>query len=269
MGKTIGVISIKGGVGKTTIASSLASDLVNHYGKKVLLVDANYSAPNTGLHMDIVEPKATIHEVLAGSARVSDAIHSSYGVDVIPGSYNFSKEVNFLKLRDKLARIKDNYDFIILDSSPSLNEEVLSSIIASDALFVVTTSDYPTLSCSIKAAKLAKSRGRPISGVIVNRVKNSKYELSLDEMEYALGIPIVAKIKEDSGSLKSLFTRIPMSILNRNSSFGREINKLSSSILGVKEEKNVFERLFSFNMKREEVNRQLLKEGFYKSIFGS
>ena len=53
MVKTIGVISIKGGVGKTTIASSLAADLVNHYGKKVLLVDANYSAPNLGLHIDI------------------------------------------------------------------------------------------------------------------------------------------------------------------------------------------------------------------------
>ena len=49
MSKTIGLIAIKGGVGKTTISASLASDLVNHYGKKVLLVDANYSAPNLGL----------------------------------------------------------------------------------------------------------------------------------------------------------------------------------------------------------------------------
>ncbi|MFH1290833.1 MAG: ParA family protein, partial [Nanoarchaeota archaeon] len=52
MTKTIGVIAIKGGVGKTTISAALATDLANHYGKKVLLVDANYSAPNLGLHMD-------------------------------------------------------------------------------------------------------------------------------------------------------------------------------------------------------------------------
>ena len=56
MAKTIGIVAIKGGVGKTTIAASLASDLVNSYKKKVLLVDANYSAPNLGLHMDVVEP---------------------------------------------------------------------------------------------------------------------------------------------------------------------------------------------------------------------
>ena len=69
--------AIKGGVGKTTIASSLASDLVNNFGKKVLLVDANYSAPNLGLHMDIVEPGKTIHDVLAGkTCFVRTGIHS-------------------------------------------------------------------------------------------------------------------------------------------------------------------------------------------------
>src|SRR3990167_6724103 len=160
MTKTIGIISIKGGVGKTTVSASLASDLANHYKKKVLLVDANYSAPNLGLHMDIVEPKITIHNVLAGNNSIADSIHSSYGVDVIPGSYVFDKEINFMKLKDKLAKIKDDYDYVILDSSPSLNEEVLSTILASDSLFVVTTPDYPTLSCSLKAAKLAKQRDR-------------------------------------------------------------------------------------------------------------
>jgi MinD-like ATPase involved in chromosome partitioning or flagellar assembly len=78
MSKTIGVISIKGGVGKTTVSSAIASGLVNHYGKKVLLVDANYSAPNLGLHMDIVEPVKTIHDVLAGKSRTIGAIHNRF-----------------------------------------------------------------------------------------------------------------------------------------------------------------------------------------------
>src|SRR3989338_3468593 len=108
MSKSIGIISIKGGVGKTTISSALAVDLANNFGKKVLLVDANFSAPNLGLHMDIVEPGRTIHHVLDNKARVQNAIHPRFNVDVIPGSYVYLKRVNYLKLKDKLNRIKDN-----------------------------------------------------------------------------------------------------------------------------------------------------------------
>ena len=56
-GTTIGVISIKGGVGKTTAVSNLGTVMANTFGKKVLLVDANFSAPNLGLHLGVVNPK--------------------------------------------------------------------------------------------------------------------------------------------------------------------------------------------------------------------
>ena len=102
MPSTIGIISIKGGAGKTTIAASLASDLVNHFSKKVLLVDANYGSPNLGLHMDIVSPERTIHEVLAHRAKIKSAIHNRFGVDVIPGSYFFDAHFNPLKLKNKI-----------------------------------------------------------------------------------------------------------------------------------------------------------------------
>ena len=171
MGKVIGIIAIKGGVGKTTISASLASDLANHYGKKVLLIDANYSAPNLGLHMDIVDPETTIHDVLAGKTRISRAVHPRYGVDVVPGSYSCTKKFNPLKLRDKIAVIKKNYDFIIIDSSPSLNEELLSTMLASDNLFLVSTPDYPTLSCALRAIKLARQRDKHILGIILNKIR--------------------------------------------------------------------------------------------------
>ena len=87
MGKVIGIVAIKGGVGKTTIAASLATDLANNCNKKILLIDANYSAPNLGLHMDILLPEKTIHDVLEGKIKLKNAINNRYGVDVIAGSY--------------------------------------------------------------------------------------------------------------------------------------------------------------------------------------
>lgn len=267
MGKTIGIIAIKGGVGKTTIASSLASDLVNHHGKKVLLVDANYSAPNLGIHMDILNPEKTIHDVLAGTIRIESAIQNKFGVDVIPGSYSHDKDLNLLKLKDKLKNIKEKYDFVILDTSPSLNEEILSSILASDSLFVVSTPDYPTISCSLKAAKLAKQRGKPIHGIILNKIRDPKFELNLKEIEEGLGIPVVAKIHDDISNVGALFMRIPTSVYHRNSDFAKEIHNFSSALTNKSEKRGFIRKMFFPNFKREEVNRQVLRENFYSNVF--
>jgi len=265
MVKTIGVISIKGGVGKTTIAASLASNLVNHFGKKVLLVDANYSAPNLGFHMDIIEPVKTVHDVLANKARIKSAIHTRYGVDVIPGSYVCKRKLNFLKLKDKIAKIKDNYDFVIVDSSPSLNEEILSTMLASDNLFVVSTPDYPTLFCSLRAARLAKQRGKPISGIIINKIRDPKYELTLKEIEEACEIPVVARIPDDHVGVRALFTGIPICIYDRKCKFAKEIEGLGAALTDTPRKRSFFKKLFG--LRKEEVNRELLKDSFYKSLF--
>ncbi len=266
MGRAIGIIAIKGGVGKTTIAASLASDLVNHFGKKVLLVDANYSAPNLGLHIDIVEPEKTIHEVLANKARMKSAIHERFGVDVIPGSYIFNEAFSPLRLKRKLRKIKKDYDFVIIDSSPTLNIEALSTILASDSLFVVSTPDYPTLSCSLKAAKLARQRGRPISGIILNKIREPGYELTLKDIEQATVLPVVAKIPDDKTNVRALYMRIPTSIYNRKCKFAREINRLSAALTHNKEKRSLLGRIFP-NFKKEQINRQIFKERFYRSSF--
>jgi septum site-determining protein MinD len=266
MPKTIGIISIKGGVGKTTISAALAADLVNHCGKKVLLVDANYSAPNLGEHMNVSAEK-TIHDVLAGRIHIKSAIQNSFGVDVIPGGYFANERLNFLKLKDRIGKIKNNYDFVIIDSSPSLNEEMLSTILASDNLFVVTTPDYPTLICSLRAAKLAKHRGREISGIIINKISQPRFEYDMKEIEEIVGIPVVARLPQDKTGTRALFTRIPMPIYSARSGFAKEINRLNAALVGNKAKVSWLRKLFSSAFRKEEVNREILKESFYKNVF--
>ncbi len=267
MTKIIGIVATKGGVGKTTIAASLAADLVNHQKKKVLLVDANYSSPNLGFHMDVINPEKTIHDVIDGKAEIGEAIYNRYGVDVIPGSLSYPKRVNLLKLKDKIDSIKDNYDFVIIDSSPSLNDEMLSTLFASDHLFVVTTPDAPTLSCSLKTAQVAKNRGKNVSGIIVNKIRNPDYELTFDEIQQSTGIPVVARLPDSEALTKSVFTRIPMSVFKRNSAFSKEIGDLSAALVGTKENLPFWRRIVNAGFKKEEVNRQLLRRSFYDNVF--
>lgn len=265
MGKIIGLISLKGGVGKTTLSVALAADLAKNLGKKVLLIDANYSAPNLGIHLDIISPRKSIQDVLH-NGKLSDAIHKQHGVDVIPGNFLYKKAINPLKLRDKIRYFKRNYDFVILDASPSLNDEVLSTILASDHLFIVSTPDYPTLSCSMKAARLAKSQNKPIEGIILNKVKN-KYSIGLEEIQESTGIPVIANVIQDNIVDMALHERVPAPLFAKSSRFSKEIRKLSLALSGNIEERSWFSKILGKDMRKERVNRAVMRENFYKSMF--
>ncbi len=265
MTKTLGFISLKGGVGKTTLSAAVATHLSNTYHKKVLLVDANFSAPNLGLHMDIVSPQKTIHDVLLGDG-ISSAIHHQYGVDVIPGNFLNNKEINPMLLKDRIGHIKKDYDFVVLDSSPSLNDEMLATIIASDHLFAVSTPDYPTLSCTIRAAQLAKQRHRPIAGIIVNQSKGH-YDVNLDEIQESTGIPVVAKIKYDDIQHMALSERVPAPLFAGRTAFTKEIDRFCRAVLGLPEKQGFLSKLFKNDESLEKVNRAVMSKDFYKGVF--
>ena len=189
-GKIIGVVSIKGGVGKTTAVANLATALAE-LGKKVLAVDANFTAPNLGIHVGIVKQEHTIHDALKGRVDISKAISkTNAGFDLIPASL-LAPDVDVFRLKRKLQPLKEVYDVILIDSSPNLNDEILATMIASDELLVVSSPDYPTLSCTMHAVKVAKEKKVPITGLILNRARDKKYELSIDEIEEATGIPVI------------------------------------------------------------------------------
>ncbi|PIN90498.1 hypothetical protein COU60_01610 [Candidatus Pacearchaeota archaeon CG10_big_fil_rev_8_21_14_0_10_34_76] len=266
MGEVIGIVSLKGGVGKTTLSAALASELAEKHDKRILLVDANYSAPNLGIHMDIISPQGSVQDVLSGK-KLSSAIHSKYGVDVIPGNFLFRKDYSPLKLRTKLAYAKKSYDFIILDASPSLNDEILSALLASDRAFIVTTPDYASLSCAMKLAKLARQRNRSSSGIIVNRVVDKKLSVGLEEIQESTGIPVIATIKEEKIVHEGLYHRVPANLVWRSSSFGKEIKKLGYILSGKKEQRALWKKVMFLDMDKEEVNREMLRQDFYKSMF--
>ena len=105
MTRVIGIISIKGGVGKTSCVAQLGSALAQ-FGKKVLLVDANFSAPNLGLHLGFVNPKSTLHDALQQKIGISKAIYSyNKNLHLIPGSL-INQKINPFHLKKHLNKIK-------------------------------------------------------------------------------------------------------------------------------------------------------------------
>jgi len=257
----ISFVSIKGGVGKTTLAVETASSLANHYGKKVLLIDANFSAPNVSLNLGM-KTDGTLHDLLSGKVRdLANVTYEAHGFDFVPASAEYKDPVYFLKLRDALEKVKKKYDFIIIDSSPN-PQELLPVIAASERVFVITTPDLPTMFTSARAAKIALMRKIPISGIIMNKIRHPSYEYSLDEVEKHFGIPVVARIKDDRQMLESLFYHKPHTIYNENSHISNEIRRFAGSLAGHPEKISWFMKNFG-KMGKEQVNRELMRKKLY------
>jgi len=262
--KTIGIISIKGGVGKTSTVSALAASLAQNFGKKVLAVDANFSAPNLGLHFGILDPEITLHHVLSGKADIGEAVYETpHGFHFIPGTL-FPKKVNPLKLAEKLKSLKRYYDIILIDSSPTLNNEILATMMASDELFVVTTPDHVTLSTTLNAVRLAKQRKTPIKGIILNRVYNKDFELKIEDIEAAANCNVVAVLPHDVDVLRALSETTP-STLYHNNEIAKEYRELAGALIGEtylekgfsNKFKTFFGNLFGKSSKQD-INRKLL-----------
>jgi MinD-like ATPase involved in chromosome partitioning or flagellar assembly len=259
MAKVFGVIALKGGVGKTSVVANLGSAISKEYGKKVLMIDGNFSTPHLGLHFGLINPGKTLHNVLEGTARIQEAIYEhSDGFHIIPGSVS-PVEINPLLLRDKIEPLKELYDYIIIDSSPSLNDEMYSVMSCSDEILVVSTPDYPTLSSTLHAIRVAKKKNAPIKGIIVNKTRGKKFELNKNDIEKASDIDVLAVLPDDINVLAGLAQMKPVVSYKPGRDVSNVYKKLAANLIGEKyKSQKIFHRVGDAlrKLKRRNSNEQ-------------
>ena len=149
MSKIIAFANQKGGVGKTSTAVNLCSALV-HKKKKVLLIDADPQGnATTGMGVD-KNTEPNLYDILISGERAEDCIvHTKYG-DVIPSNSNLAGAAIELTdrknresvLKTSLSEIADKYDYIFIDSPPSLGLLTLNALTAADSVLVPMQCEY-------------------------------------------------------------------------------------------------------------------------------
>jgi hypothetical protein len=174
MGKIIALANQKGGVGKTTTTINLGASLAT-LEKSVLIVDADPQAnASSGLGVDIKEVDCSLYECIINKADVRDAIYTTdiTGLDIIPSHIDLvGAEIEMLNLdnREKVIKnildpIRDDYDYILIDCSPSLGLITVNALTASDSVIIPVQCEYFALegiSKLLNTIKIIKSKLNP------------------------------------------------------------------------------------------------------------
>ncbi|MFH1249028.1 MAG: AAA family ATPase [archaeon] len=230
--KVVGVMSFKGGVGKTTCTANIAASIAA-MEKKVLAVDSNFSSPNLALNFGLINPENTLSEVLSGEIHVRQAIHTHYsGVNILPSPQRYSR-MDLSSFKKNIDLLRKAYDYILLDCSPTINDELMIPLSACDSVILVSTPDYPTLLSTMLAAELVKEKEIPIHGLILNRKKGKKYEINEAEIEEATGVKVIGTLPEDSKVLEASYKLMPISVYAKNSPISREFKKIAAKLMNV------------------------------------
>lgn len=155
MAKVLAIANQKGGVGKTTTSVNLAASLAATK-RKVLLIDLDPQGNATmGSGVDKSELNNSVYELLTGRCTLEQAVLQSEhgGYDLLPANADLTAaEVELLelnmkesRLRDALAKVRDQYDFILIDCPPSLNMLTINGLVAADGIIIPMQCEYYAL----------------------------------------------------------------------------------------------------------------------------
>jgi len=235
MSKIIGILSGKGGVGKTTIVANIGTALSYEFNKKIVILDSNITTSHLGLHFGIYdEPPFTLRDILDGKISINQAvyIHPLTGVRIIPSSLSIDKKNNLKKLKKIIDQLDGSYEVIIVDCPPGLGENVISVINSIEEALIVTNPDIPSITDTLKTMNLLRKLNKEIIGIVVNRLKGEKYELSIDEIKMMCNAPVISAIPEDSKIPESISKGVPVCIYDENCKSALALKELAASLIG-------------------------------------
>lgn len=202
MGRIIAIANQKGGVGKTTTSINLSACLAEK-GKKVLTIDIDPQGnTSSGLGIKKDELKYTVYDLIIGNCNIDDClIENIYkSLSLLPSNVNLAgaeieligvEEREFI-LKKEIDKIKDDYDFIIIDCPPSLNTLTINAMTTADTILVPIQCEYYALeglSQLIHTINLVRQRLNPeleIEGVVFTMF-DARTNLSLQVVENVKG----------------------------------------------------------------------------------
>jgi pilus assembly protein CpaE len=242
--KIITVFSTKGGVGKTTIASNLAVSLARKTKKKVALLDLDLQFGDIAIMLN-VSAKNTISDLINDIHQLDVENADDYlvthfsGVRILPAPVKpeYAEYITSSHVEKILKALRVNYHYLIIDTSASFHETVLTSLDMSDRILLVSTLDLPTIK-NIKAGlDVMETLHYPKDkiNIILNKA-TEQYGIKYKDFENTLKYPIKFYIPEDCQTvITSANKGFPFVMTRMETKVAKAVNNISDEISNEKE----------------------------------
>lgn len=254
MGRIIAVANQKGGVGKTTTAINLSA-CIAELGQRVLAIDTDPQGNMTsGLGVNKSEIEYTIYDLMVGECDLEECIVKDVweNLDILPANVELSgAEIELMGvdnrefiLKEEIHKIRDAYDFIIIDCPPSLNILTINAMTTADSVLVPIQCEYYALeglTQLINTVELVKTR-------LNNRLHIEGIVFTMYDARTNLSLEVVENVKTN------LQQNIYKAIIPRNvrlaeaPSFGKPITKYDMRCSGADGYRELAEEVVSFGM---------------------
>jgi len=238
--RIIGVVSGKGGVGKTTTVVNLSAAL-NQMNKSVIAIDADVKMSCLGLHLGMHYFPITLNDALMDTKNLHHA-----GLRIIPASLAI-KSCNISNLKKMLNNPLLGNNMILIDSPPGLEQNALSVMKACENILIVTEPELPAISNVMKIIKLSNDLKIEPLGIIINKYRKGRDKITKKEIESACNLPVIGVVPEDKNVKKSIFKREPVVFLKPYSPASIAYKKIAARLAGIKYKEdrgNIIKKLF-------------------------
>lgn len=246
--RIIGVVSGKGGVGKTTLVANLGVALAS-FGKSTTIVDCNITTSHLGFSFGFYYYPVTLNNVLRGEATLLDATYShSSGVKIVPASLAVDDLIGVeIERLEHILRFED-VDIVLLDSAPGLGREALSVLNTCNEVIFVTVPYLNAISDIIRCSVVTNQLKIKPLGIVLNMVREDPHELTVSQIEELTKLPVISKIPYDINVQRSLAAGTPILTYKPNSEASIAIMKLAAELIGQAyvPRKSIFSRIYEF-----------------------
>src|SRR5262245_13546337 len=234
--------SCKGGSGSTTIATNFAVSFSKLSKKKILVLDLDIELGDIAGFFGLKSPRFLVQEESAslldpGTIFRSITTHSRTGIDVLSLSDGLPEKSRALaaEIRPLLGMLQAEYDYIIIDSSSSLNELVVSVLDASHIVFLISKCTLPEMRNTQRVLHVFDRLGYAAGRVrlVLNRYQKDR-DVSLKEVEKAVGFPVFCSIPNDYKSLiRSIQSGDPLALQTGSIPLAKSFYDMSAQVLGI------------------------------------